>query len=49
MPRGHGVRSNKTGTVLWWLYDGQKYGVISENAASKIIESLEYKQAKLKK
>ena len=48
-PRGHGVRSNKAGTVLWRLYDGQKYGVISKNAASKIIESLEYKQAKLKK
>ena len=48
-PRGHGVRSNKAGTVFWRLYDGQKYGVISKNAASKIIESLEYKQAKLKK
>ena len=48
-PRWHGVRSNKAGTILWRLYDGQKFGMISENVASKIIKSLEYKQAKLKK
>ena len=48
-PRGHGVRTNKAGTKFWRLYDGKKYGVISENAAIKIIESLEARHSKSKK